>query len=82
MKKLVRALFIVPVAVALAAVLYLSPSPTAQVPTTDSQECVIDDGAGLDSTAASCGRCGDGSCVPQCGETALSCPKDCGGSES
>ncbi len=26
-----------------------------------------------------CGRCGDGSCVRQCGETATSCPADCGG---
>ena len=25
-----------------------------------------------------CGRCGDGSCVASCGETSLSCPKDCG----
>jgi hypothetical protein len=26
-----------------------------------------------------CGRCGDGQCVKSCGETALSCPVDCGG---
>lgn len=26
-----------------------------------------------------CGKCGDGRCVPQCGETATSCPVDCGG---
>ena len=26
-----------------------------------------------------CGRCGDGACVASCGETSLSCPKDCGG---
>jgi hypothetical protein len=26
-----------------------------------------------------CGRCGDGQCVKSCGETATSCPKDCGG---
>jgi hypothetical protein len=25
-----------------------------------------------------CGRCGDGYCAKQCGETATSCPKDCG----
>jgi hypothetical protein len=25
-----------------------------------------------------CGRCGDGSCVASCGETATNCPKDCG----
>jgi hypothetical protein len=30
-------------------------------------------------SAARCGKCGDGSCVKSCGETALSCPIDCGG---
>jgi hypothetical protein len=25
-----------------------------------------------------CGRCGDGQCVKSCGETATSCPADCG----
>jgi len=25
-----------------------------------------------------CGRCGDGQCVKSCGETATSCPQDCG----
>ena len=28
--------------------------------------------------AGSCGRCGDGYCAKQCGETAKSCPRDCG----
>lgn len=28
--------------------------------------------------AKACGRCGDGQCVRQCGETPTSCPKDCG----
>lgn len=31
------------------------------------------------ASAARCGRCGDGQCVKSCGETALSCPIDCGG---
>lgn len=30
------------------------------------------------STTAACGKCGDGYCAKQCGETAQSCPKDCG----
>lgn len=30
-------------------------------------------------SAARCGKCGDGSCVKSCGETAQSCPIDCGG---
>lgn len=30
------------------------------------------------TTTASCSRCGDGYCAKQCGETAASCPKDCG----
>jgi len=35
---------------------------------------------GCDSIArAACGKCGDGQCVKQCGETAQTCPKDCGG---
>ncbi len=25
-----------------------------------------------------CSKCGDGYCAKQCGETATSCPKDCG----
>jgi hypothetical protein len=25
-----------------------------------------------------CGRCGDNYCAKQCGETATSCPQDCG----
>ena len=29
--------------------------------------------------AVRCGRCGDGQCVKSCGETATSCPVDCGG---
>ncbi|HEX8852332.1 MAG TPA: hypothetical protein VF754_02535 [Pyrinomonadaceae bacterium] len=29
-------------------------------------------------TAVACGRCGDGQCVKSCGETATSCPRDCG----
>lgn len=29
-------------------------------------------------TAARCGKCGDGQCVRQCGETPESCPVDCG----
>lgn len=33
------------------------------------------------SAALRCGKCGDGRCVPQCGETATSCPADCGASE-
>ncbi len=28
-----------------------------------------------------CGKCGDGYCNKRCGETALSCPKDCGSVE-
>jgi hypothetical protein len=36
----------------------------------------------VDSSAVAenlCGRCGDGQCAKTCGETATSCPKDCGG---
>jgi uncharacterized low-complexity protein len=27
---------------------------------------------------AACGKCGDGYCNKRCGETAASCPRDCG----
>jgi len=27
---------------------------------------------------AACGKCGDGFCAKQCGETAETCPRDCG----
>ena len=30
--------------------------------------------------SSTCGKCGDGYCNPRCGETKLSCPRDCGGS--
>ena len=37
------------------------------------------DAADADADAeAMCGKCGDGYCNPRCGETATSCPKDCG----
>jgi len=29
--------------------------------------------------AGGCGKCGDGYCAKQCGETAKNCPRDCGG---
>jgi hypothetical protein len=30
-------------------------------------------------TAAACAKCGDGQCQTSCGESARTCPKDCGG---
>lgn len=47
---------------------------TAEVVELESPMVVHDDVAG-----AACGRCGDNFCNPRCGETATSCPKDCGG---
>ena len=38
--------------------------------------CVSDEPE--DTSDAMCGKCGDGYCNPRCGETATSCPKDCG----
>lgn len=34
---------------------------------------------GTEIAAAACAKCGDGQCQKSCGETAKSCPKDCGG---
>jgi hypothetical protein len=36
------------------------------------------DNACRSELAAACGKCGDGRCVKQCGETPTSCPADCG----
>lgn len=36
------------------------------------------DASPCDVQVAACGKCGDGYCARQCGETAQSCPKDCG----
>ena len=33
------------------------------------------------TATAACGKCGDGYCAKQCGETAQSCPQDCGAVE-
>lgn len=30
------------------------------------------------TTVSRCGKCGDGTCVRQCGETPETCPVDCG----
>lgn len=39
-------------------------------------------GDGWNIAGAACGKCGDGYCNPRCGETATSCPRDCGVSSS
>lgn len=44
--------------------------------------CPADCAPQTTASAARCGKCGDGRCVPQCGETATSCPADCGATES
>ncbi len=38
--------------------------------------------AEADDSLARCGKCGDNYCNPRCGETATSCPRDCGGTTS
>lgn len=35
-------------------------------------------GKPCDTQTAACGKCGDGYCAKQCGETSKSCPADCG----
>jgi uncharacterized low-complexity protein len=34
--------------------------------------------SGAPAPTPACGKCGDGYCAKQCGETATSCPRDCG----
>lgn len=48
----------------------------AGVPTVVAGETIL--GKTSATQTAACGKCGDGYCAKQCGETARSCPKDCG----
>jgi uncharacterized low-complexity protein len=66
MKKLMQAL-----PFALVAVLAVLPAAMA-TPTVESSE------SSAPASESLCGRCGDGFCAKTCGETATSCPKDCG----
>lgn len=52
----------------------------AGIPTAVAGELVL--GKERAAQTALCGKCGDGYCAKQCGETAQSCPKDCGVVES
>ena len=49
-----------------------APAPAAPVCLSSEAPALGDDGGSM------CGRCGDGYCNPRCGETATSCPRDCG----
>lgn len=60
------------VAVLLAAMMWL-PAAIAGAP---GEKGACATGAAM--AASACGKCGDGRCTPQCGETSASCPKDCG----
>jgi hypothetical protein len=46
------------------------------VPSSMATTSLIENAASVEVGA--CGKCGDGYCNKRCGETALSCPKDCG----
>ena len=61
---------------ALLAALAVLPFTTGTLPEARQadEQSVIDS---VDSQGA-CSRCGDGYCAKQCGETATSCPRDCG----
>jgi len=63
MKKLMQAL-----PFALVAVLAVLPAAVA-TPTVESS---------APAQELMCGKCGDGYCAKTCGETATSCPRDCG----
>lgn len=54
----------------------VQPEPAAS---TDRVVAAPESPAPAPAAAARCGRCGDGQCVKSCGETATSCPADCGG---
>ena len=61
-----------------AAALLATRSAEAERPRVDEAPVCIA-AADDESGDAMCGKCGDGYCNPRCGETATSCPKDCGG---
>lgn len=68
-----------------AAALVAARSAEAERPSVDEGQpaalvCVSDEAD--EAADAMCGKCGDGYCNPRCGETATSCPKDCGGTTS
>jgi hypothetical protein len=72
-----------------AAALIAARSADAERPSVDERPpaaavCIADvaDATAVDDAEGMCGKCGDGYCNPRCGETATSCPKDCGGTTS
>jgi hypothetical protein len=60
--------------VAFALVPYAGPAPSSGP---EGPEALVS-GDSTPAPAPACGKCGDGYCAKQCGETAQSCPKDCG----
>lgn len=50
----------------------------AAIPTASAGALLSGKACDTTQTAAACGKCGDGFCAAQCGETAANCPKDCG----
>ncbi len=62
--------------VALLIVAGATSSPGATAITVDQSELMVNETI---DEASACGKCGDNYCNPRCGETATSCPRDCGG---
>ena len=83
MKKLISILAIAPLAAVFAVFLYTGQASTAAQPNAEdgARQCLFEDSAEA-APAPLCSRCGDGVCVPQCGENELNCPADCAGSSS
>jgi hypothetical protein len=70
-----------------AAALIAARSVEAERPSVDERQpaaavCVAEVADDAANAEPMCGKCGDGYCNPRCGETATSCPKDCGGTSS
>lgn len=81
MKRIAHLLVLVPMTVALLVFLYTRTAATAEPsPSAEPQQCSIES-TSVESQAEPeplCGKCGDGACVRSCGETATTCPADCG----
>jgi len=71
MKNLLQALSSA-IVIAFALLPYAGPAPSSG---SEGAEELVTGGS---TPAPACGKCGDGYCAKQCGETAQSCPKDCG----
>lgn len=89
MSHAIRTLILTYMGISLVAMIAANTAGSNTAPRTP-EHCIWAESAECHSLAANhdgaedllCGKCGDRFCSPQCGETATSCPEDCGGQPS